>query len=297
MLAVALPAAGDNSFNLSRVAPGVFVHTGRQVAPDAPDHDDIANLGFVVGRRCVAVIDTGGSVRIGRQLHTALRRRTKLPICYVINTHVHYDHVLGNFAFKADHPQFVGSAALAPEIARNRGYFLQHFGDELQAPPTPDQIIGPTRLVAVGHTLQLDLGDRRLTLRAWPPAHTDSDLTVLDPRSGTLWTGDLLFRGRLPELDGSAAGWLKAIGHLAGMKVAHVVPGHGPPTDDLAAALVPEQRYLQALIDGVRAELAQGQSLQHAIDHVADAQRDHWLLWQETNPHNVARVYQALEWQ
>ncbi len=291
-----MAAAPAASFNLSEPAPGIFVHTGQQVALEAPGHDDIANIGFIVGSRCVAVIDTGGSVRIGRALRAAVRQHTQIPICYVINSHVHFDHVLGNAAFAADHPAFVGSAALAPAIARNRQFFVSHYGDELDpAAPPAQQIIAPDRLVA--RQLRLDLGKRPLILRAWPVAHSDCDLTVFDVRSGTLWTGDLLVRGRLPAVDGSVPGWLAVIDELARRPVRLAIPGHGELTGDLAAALIPERRYLRALATDVRSELRQGRSLQEALGHVAIAERPNWLLWDDAHPRNVVRTYEALEWQ
>jgi len=76
-------------FSMNEIEPGVFVHAGQPLPLDLPGSDDIANIGFIVGAKCVAVIDTGGSVRIGRELRAALRSRTQTPICYVINTHVH----------------------------------------------------------------------------------------------------------------------------------------------------------------------------------------------------------------
>jgi quinoprotein relay system zinc metallohydrolase 2 len=281
-------------FAVEQVAPGVFVHTGRQLDLEAPGHDDIANIGFIVGARCTAVIDTGGSVRIGRALLAAIRRQTREPICYVIDTHAHVDHVLGNAAFASAHPSFVGHAALPAAIARSRLYFLQHYADDLDAPASAEQIIGPDRLVQ--STLDLDLGDRVLHLRAWPVAHTDSDLTVLDASSGTLWTGDLLFVQRLPAVDGDVGGWLGVIEELSGSQVKHVVPGHGPLVTDLRAALVPERRYLRALLAGVQSALDLGQSLPDAIEHVAQDEKPQWLLWDATHPRNVTRVYQQLEW-
>lgn len=288
-------AGADASFAVEHVAPGVFVHFGRMSALTAPGHDDIANIGFIVGGRCVAVIDTGGSTRIGRALRAAIKRRTAVPICYVINTHVHVDHVLGDFSFQPDHPSFVGHALLPAAIARNRSFFLSHYGADLDQPPSARQIIAPDRLVR--STLTLDLGGRRLLLRAWPTAHTDCDLTVLDERSQTLWTGDLLFRQRLPAVDGSVSGWLAVIDDLARLQVRRAVPGHGPLTTDLPAALSIERGYLSALLEGVRGEIARGQSMQHAIAHVAIAQKPKWLLWDATHPHNVALVYRQLEWQ
>jgi quinoprotein relay system zinc metallohydrolase 2 len=288
-------AGAEAAFITHQVAPGVFVHLGQQLALDAPGHDDIANIGFIVGKRCVAVIDTGGSMRIGRALRATVRQHTRLPICYVINTHVHVDHVLGNAAFQQDRPSFVGHSALAAAITRSRDFFLQHYPEDLDPPASAAQIIGPDTLVQ--QKLELDLGGRSLTLQAWPTAHTDCDLTVLDEQSHTLWTGDLLFRERLPALDGSASGWLTVIDELSRLQVARAVPGHGAVTGDLTSALDAERRYLRALVDGVHDELAQGASMQDAIAHVAAAEQPNWLLWDSTHAHNVARVYEQMEWQ
>jgi quinoprotein relay system zinc metallohydrolase 2 len=283
-------------FNLSEPAPGVFVHIGRQLPLDVPGHDDIANIGFIVGAACVAVIDTGGSLRIGRELREAVLKHTSLPICYVINTHVHVDHVLGNAAFKFDKPSFVGNAALVDAIARSRGFFVQEYAGDMDSPASVEQVIGPDRVVE--HELTLDLGGgRHLALRAWPTAHTDCDLTIYDTETGTLWTGDLLFRERLPALDGSVKGWLTALDELAKMQVKLAVPGHGPVARDLAAAILPERRYLRALQEGVRAELSLAKPLDDAIAHVAAAEKSHWALWENVHPHNVVRAYGELEWE
>jgi len=294
----ALPVAGaePSAFALEQIAPGVFVHRGAPHALDAPGHDDIANIGFVVGARCVAVIDTGGSVRIGKALRAAVRERTRLPLCYVINTHVHVDHVLGNVAFQDAGAQFVGHALLAEALLRSREFILHNYAGDLGAPASAAQIIAPQRSVPLGADVDLDLGGRHLTLHAWPKAHTDCDLTAYDAASGTLWTGDLLFVQRTPAVDGSITGWLSVIDTLRRRRVQHVVPGHGPPGEDLAAALAPQRRYLEALLHGVRAEIAQGKPLQEALKEVQPA-RSGWLLWDETHPRNVARVYQELEWE
>jgi quinoprotein relay system zinc metallohydrolase 2 len=212
---------------------------------------------------------------------------------------VHVDHVLGNSAFRdrGDHPSFVGHEALAQAIVNSREFFVAQYGADLGPPPPAraEQIIAPDRLVQ--QDMVLDLGHRRLDLHAWPKAHTDCDLTVVDERSGTLWTGDLLFRERIPVVDGSVRGWLAAIDELRAMKVSRVVPGHGPMTQDLPQALMPERRYLQALVDGVSAELAQGESEQHAMEHVALGEKPQWLLWDSAHAHNVIRVYEELQWE
>ena len=94
-------------------------------------------------------------------------------------------------------------------------------------------LVLPTR--AVAGTDRIDLGGRRLTLRAWRTAHTDSDLTVLDEKSGTLWLGDLLFVGHLPVVDGNLRGFVAVIGELRHIRAKRVIPGHGR-AGDLPAA-------------------------------------------------------------
>ena len=282
-------------FTVREVAHGVFVHFGRHLALNAQGHDDIANIGFVVGSRCVAVLDTGGSVSVGRSLNAIIKQHTQIPICYVINTHGHVDHVLGNAAFLADKPQFVGHSRLKSSMIQSREFFLSHYANDLDVPPSRDQIIGPDRLVE--SSLELDLGGRQLRLQAWPVAHTDSDLTVLDVKTGAFWTGDLLFRERLPAVDGSIPGWLAILDRFNSMHVRLTIPGHGGITTDIDSAVEAERRYLSALIAGVRGELAQGRSMQHAIETVAIAEQSKWLLWAETQPHNVTHVYQQAEWE
>ena len=291
-LALASCAAMAAPLKVDEVARGVFVHQGATLALDAPGHDDIANIGFVVGQRCVAVIDTGGSVRTGRALRESISAHTKLPVCYVINTHVHVDHVLGNAAFKDDKPAFVGSAALGPAIEASRRYFVEHYPDDVE---TSAQIVGPDTAVAT--TRELDLGGRTLTLRAFPKAHTDSDMTVFVGDVGLLWTGDLLFIGRVPALDGSAKGWLAAIDELAKTHPKFVVPGHGPVSHDLAAALAPERRYLETLVEGVRKEIADGKPIEDATAHVGQSEKANWQLFDTANAHNVSLVYRELEWE
>src|SRR5262245_53963578 len=97
--AVAGSPPGLPGLSLENPVPGVYVHYGEQTEMTPANFGDVANFGFVVGARCVAVIDTGGTFAVGRALRQAIRRVSAVPVCYVINTHVHPDHVFGNAAF------------------------------------------------------------------------------------------------------------------------------------------------------------------------------------------------------
>lgn len=286
-------AAEPGEFQLESPAPGVYVHYGRQAEMTPDNGGDIANAGFVVGARCVAVVDTGGSYAVGRALRRAIQALTAVPICYVINTHVHPDHVFGDAAFDDDHPQFVGHQRLTDALRRRGPNYLNALQRTLGASAEGTRIVLPTRSVAT--TDELDLGDRVLVLRAWRTAHTDNDLTVLDRASDTLWLGDLAFVGHLPVVDGSLRGFIAVTDELSTMRVVHAIPGHGR-ISAWPAALAPQSRYLRGLAADVRAAIKSKQTLAAAVATVGYG-ADEWQLVDAFHKRNVTAAYAELEWE
>ena len=279
-------------FALENPAPGVYVHYGQQAEMTPANFGDVANVGFVVGNRCVAVIDTGGTFAVGRALRQAIRRVTALPVCYVINTHVHPDHVFGNAAFADDRPEFTGHARLA-EAMRSRGLnYLNALKRDLGAVAQGSAIVMPTRQVATVE--EVDLGGRELSLRAWRTAHTDTDLTVYDRATRTLWLGDLLFVGHVPVLDGNLRGFLAVLAELESTRADLAIPGHGRALawPDAAA---PQRRYLSGLLADVRAAIKANRTLTETLAEVGGG-REQWLLLDQFHRRNVTAAYAELEW-
>jgi quinoprotein relay system zinc metallohydrolase 2 len=292
-----LPARADDAAEASEIAPGIFVHQGRYEVQSPDNQGDMANASFVVGNECVAVIDTLGSAVAGRELLSTIRAATNKPIRYVINTHMHPDHVFGNVAFEAEKPTFVGHHKLPRALAARAERYLainkELLGDEAFA---GERIIAPTLLV--DEKLELDLGDRTLLLEAQKTAHTDNDLTVLDKKTGTLFLGDLLFVEHVPALDGSIRGWLALLDQLnQRTDIARVVPGHGPASVPWPAAMAAEQRYLGRIGDDVRALIKQGKTIQEAMATAGLSEKDAWLLFPEYHARNVSAAFAELEWE
>ncbi len=290
-----VPAACGEALVVDEIAPGVFVHQGPHEEASGANLGGIANIGFVVGGEAVAVIDSGGSAAQGRRLLDAVRRATDLPIEYVINTHVHPDHHFGNAAFLDAGAVYVGHAKLPRALAARGPYYLQRLGDVLGPASAGSEGVPPDLTVA--DTFRLDLGGRALDLIAYPAAHTDNDLTVFDRASGTLWTGDLLFVGRIPVVDGSLRGWLDVMTALRRLDVRRVVPGHGAPSGDWPAVLDDQERYLRLLLEETRAAVAGGVAIEQAVRSVARSERRRWRLFDAYHPRNVVTAFTELEWE
>ena len=232
---------------------------------------------------------------IGEELHRAIQSTTDKPICYVINTHVHFDHVLGNLAFTGNKPEFVGHVKLADAIEANRDFFLKEFSDYLGSSPTRQSIIGPT--VTVDDTLTIDLGNRTLLLTAYPTAHTHTDLTILDQKTGTLWTGDLVFREHVPVIDGSLKGWLAVLEKLMQQDVACIIPGHGPPGYSWPEVAQAHLDYLNKLLNETRKAIAKGMFMEEAVDTIGLDEKDKWQLFDQHHKANVSKAFVELEWE
>jgi quinoprotein relay system zinc metallohydrolase 2 len=288
----------NEDYSVSEVSTGIFYHQGVHEDPTEENIGAIANVGFIIGERCVAVIDSGGSYLEGTYLKQAIRKQTDLPICYVINSHVHPDHLLGNAAFKDDSPQFIGHEKLPAAIAARQDYFAKTFKEILGKAYTGSEFIIPTLTVSIDKPITIDLGNRLLTLTAYSTSHTDNDLTVLDNTTKTLWTGDLLFISRIPALDGSINGWLITMQKLQSMDLNFVIPGHGKAgSKEWQQGLLAQIKYFTVLRDEIREIIYNMGTIENATQTVGLQETSKWELFELYHRRNITASFVELEWE
>ena len=221
-------AANSPEFVLSPVAEGVYA----AIRSEPPGLTFVSNSVFIIGDDDVVVVDTGAGPTHARALITALKKLTPKPVKYVINTHWHDDHMLGNAAFREAYPgvEFIGHANSITEMqttgAANRKQLLAEgpaFADEIrQALANGVNLAGKpisheerlsfqsdlvwadryfaeaprTAVIAPTMTLETELrlqrGAREIVVRHLGRAHTAADIVVHLPKENIVITGDLV---------------------------------------------------------------------------------------------------------
>lgn len=289
-----LPAAP-----LEQVAAGVYVALGDPVQMEDSSNGRIANLGVIIGDDSVAVVDAGVSRAQGQALYVALRRLTDKPVSHLVLTHMHPDHVLGAEVMTEAGATIVAHHAMSQALEIRSGTYLENLRRLFPPAEWIATRVALPDMGVDGETI-IDLGNRPLALTAWPAAHTDNDLTVLDRKTGTLFTGDLIFRELTPVVDGSLRGWLSWLQREPSGDVQLIVPGHGRPTSSHAEAWGPVETYLKALADATADRIAQGFPMSKAVPLiVGDLQSfaSHWNSFDMTVARDATAAFKELEWE
>ena len=285
-------AAGEQNIEFFETAPGIYLHLGKHEDMSVENLGDIANIGFIIGAESVAVIDPGGSPQVGAAMRIAIRKLTDLPISHVILTHIHPDHIFGGSAFTG--VEHVVAHHNFSRALTQRGQFYRKAYSDLFTDSDSSTSLKPT--LNVEDELSIDLGERKLIVRAHSTAHTDNDLSVFDSLTRTLWTSDLIFSQRIPSLDGSLVGWIKIMQDLANLKATLVIPGHGDPGTwpDISQ---PQRIYLTELLHQTRQLIARNVRLSDAVNLVSATGNTDWLLFESHHRGNVTKAYTELEWE
>ena len=291
--------------DVKEIAEGVYAHIGKhENFYENNNLGDIANLGFIIGDESIAVIDTGGSHQIGEAFRKAIKKVSKKPIKYVINTHGHQDHIFGNTAFISEGATIYGHYNLKKFLQERGSQYVRQIneiGDEIKG----TSIIFPHKIIAetsqdetkkLSDEITIDLGNRKLLLVSHPTSHTYADATVYDLKTKTFFVGDLVQDERLPTMDGLTKEWIKLLDEIEKVDFKIMVPGHGKVQTD-NAALKKTKTYLQVLYNDVIDALKKDIPAEKVIEIAAKSEKNKWLLFDLVNPGNVDRTFMRYEWE
>ena len=286
--------AADDAGATVQVAPGVYMLRGSGGEPDAGNLGRIGNAGFIVGDSAVVAIDTGTSYRHGSELLAAIGRVTDKPVRLVLITHTRQEFLFGAAAFRARGVPIAMQTKAATLMASRCENCLktlrQLLGEEAMRGTvmfTPDRTFDATHRDDT-------LADRPLQVLYFGHSSGPGDIAVFDPRSGVLFAGGLLERGRIPDVaDSDLPGWRAALKELHRMPITRVVPGHGSAGDKRSVADV--ERYLLQLEARVRALMKADTPLSQIADAASLNDFETWDQYDNTHRRNASIVFLRIE--
>ncbi len=247
------------------------------------------------------MIDSGGSPTTGERLRAAIRERTDLPIRYLINTHVHFDHLFGNGAFRDDGPELVAHARLQGALMSRADTYLARFRETSVGPEEARRVVMLPTDIPVSERLELGSGRpeswRSSPIRRPTPTTTSRCTTA---STGTLFAGDLVSLNHIPIMDGSVLRWLEVMDQLAADSGASiVVPGHGPVTAPWPGrAGCRSAGIWRVMVAEIRALAKEplARSSRRSAKSASDA-AGQWVLFDEYHSRNVTAAFAELEWE
>ncbi|MDP3969790.1 MAG: MBL fold metallo-hydrolase [Nocardioides sp.] len=208
-----------------------------------PDLNLDLNLGVVAGRDGVILVDSGPTEPLAAAVLDSVAALQVGPVTHVVNTHAHWDHVLGNAAVRARHP---ACAVLAHEETaaslRDHVHTFQAGVGEAGSPYAGSAHLADLRSAGIlpadtsfSSVHVVDLGDRVVELVHPGRGHTAGDVVVHVPDAAVLFAGDLVEQAAPPSYgeDCWPLEWATALDVVVGTLPpgAVVVPGHGDVVD------------------------------------------------------------------
>jgi len=281
---------------VERVTDNVYAIVGPFEQRSATNFANNATFGFVVTDAGVLLVDPGGSYKGAAAIAAAIKTVTNKPVKIVINSGGQDHRWLGNGYFKERGARIIASnAAVEDHKDRTDDHFFM-----LTNLMGKGALAGTDAVYATEtfeSELNFDFGGHRFEIRHVGSAHTLGDAFIWMPDSGVMFTGDIVYVGRVLGIGpaGDTASWIETFETMANFAPKYIVPGHGPATN-LRRATLETYDYLVYLRTMIGRIIANGGEIAEGVNIDQSMFKD-LAVFDQISKRNAQAVFMQMEFE
>ncbi|MGP2656412.1 quinoprotein relay system zinc metallohydrolase 1 [Malaciobacter sp. WC5094] len=250
---------------------------------------DIANSAFIITKNSVILIDTGSSVEYAQQLKKAIKKITNKPIKYIINTHHHPDHFLGNYAFKG--AKIYATKHTKDDIKNNGELYISNIVNLVGKAAYTTKVKAPNSLL---EKKELVLDGCKLKV-LYLNGHTKSDIVIYDEKTKILYASDLVFNNRaLATPHANLHDWIKTLEKLKTIDFKVLVAGHGKASYN-KKVLDENIFYLNYLDTTLKNAVKQGLDTFEILEQEHPKEVQNYSMFKEEFERSIVNLYPKYE--
>ncbi|CAC9953513.1 MBL-fold metallo-hydrolase superfamily [uncultured Gammaproteobacteria bacterium] len=214
----------------------------------------------------------------------------------MIVSHYHADHIYGLQVFKEQGAQIWApkgtwdylDSEIAPSLLESRRTSLYPWVNDETYLVEPDRIIDKDT--------KFSLGEHDFLLTYFGKVHSEGDMSLLSLNDQTLYSGDIIFEGRIPFVgDADIIKWAKTLDRVRNIEMEYFVPGHGTASDQPQETMDLTYRYLNFLIKQLTLFVDEMTPFDEAYSAIDWSEFEDEPAFEAANRKNAYAVYLYLE--
>jgi uncharacterized sulfatase len=280
-----------NAFDLKPIqtAENSYYFYGKEEYFSKENCGDIANASFIITKNYVILIDTGSSKAYGEELKKQIEKITSKPIKYIINTHHHPDHFLGNDAFSSS--DIYATKFTKEDIEENGHLYIANLRNLIKDAINGTKIKAPDKIL---QNKTLDLDGYKLKVLYFD-GHTQSDIAIYDENTKILYASDLVFYKRTPATPHANINkWIESLKELEKIDYDILVPGHGIASKT-KEPILENIAYLAYLNKTLKESAKKGLDIYEILEKPTPKEFESFTMFKEEFERSVINLYPSYE--
>ena len=279
----------DFNLKAEKIAKNSYYFYGKEEYFSKENAGDIANTAFIVTKSSVVLIDTGTTVNYANAVKKEISKITNKPIKYVINTHHHPDHFLGNKAFEKS--TIYATEYTMNDIKENGEKYVSNMVGLIGEAAYSTRAYPPNKLL---DSKKLILDDYKLEILYFE-GHTKSDIAILDKNTKTLYASDLVFNQRaLSTPHANLKKWIKSLEEIKKLDFDVLIPGHGKVV--FSKKVIDENiRYLKYLDEKLISAVENGLTTFEILSQEVPEDIKNYSMFKEEFERSIINLYPKYE--